>query len=381
MLYLEPKRGTAGELSRRDFLRVSGLSVGLGLTGLPHLSAAPKTSAKACIQLLLVGGPSQLDTWDLKPGAPAEIRGPFRPIRTNVPGIAVCEHFPCMAKRADRFAILRSVYHHEAPIHETGQQLLQTGFLFRGETDWPHYGAVLSKLRPARNGVPTWVLLPGPIDNTGVNIGHGQTAGFLGKEFEPFVQGVENAEPERVRSRYGCNPFGQSCRLALRLVQQGVRLVTVNMFDTVFGGITWDCHANGGDLNASLDDYRDTLCPMLDQAYTALLDDLEALGLLESTLVLCGGEFGRTPRVNSRNGRDHWPGVWSMLLAGGGIRGGQVVGASDRHGAEPKDRPVHPAEIAATVYQALGIDLQTQLPGPDGQPMPLTEAQPVTELF
>src|SRR5262249_54021480 len=139
-------------LSRRDFLRAGGLAVGLSLTELvrlQQLGAAPRAGAKACIQLCLVGGPSQLDTWDLKPEAPDTIRGPFRPIRTNVPGIHISEHFPLMAGRADRFAILRSVHHQEAPIHETGQQLLQTGSLVRGGTEWPHCGAVLSRLRPA----------------------------------------------------------------------------------------------------------------------------------------------------------------------------------------------------------------------------------------
>jgi hypothetical protein len=189
------------------------------------------------------------------------------------------------------------------------------------------------------------------------------------------------AEPAAVRERYGLNTFGQSCLLARRLVQYGVGLVTVNMFDTVFGRTTWDCHANGGDLSTTLEDYQTTLCPMLDRAYTALLDDLTQMGLLDTTLVLAMGEFGRTPKLNSRGGRDHWPSVWSMLLAGGGVRGGQVVGASDQQGAEPRDRPVHPAEIAATVYHALGIDLRTQLPAADGRLMPLVEAQPVMELF
>jgi uncharacterized protein (DUF1501 family) len=153
------------------------------------------------------------------------------------------------------------------------------------------------------------------------------------------------------------------------------------MFDTVFGQITWDCHANGGDLCTTLDDYRTILCPMLDQAHTALLDDLEALGLLERTLVLAAGEFGRTPRLNPRGGRDHWPGVWSMVLAGGGVRGGQVIGASDAHAEEPRDRPVHLAEVAASVYHALGIDPATKLEDADGRLVPLVNARPVLELF
>jgi uncharacterized protein (DUF1501 family) len=189
------------------------------------------------------------------------------------------------------------------------------------------------------------------------------------------------AEASATQARYGHNTFGQACLLARRLVEQGVRLVTVNMFDTVFNQITWDCHANGGDLNSTLQDYADLLCPMLDQAFTALLDDLHDRGLIRKTLVLCMGEFGRTPRINNRGGRDHWPGVWSMLLAGGPIQGGRVIGASDRHAMEPADRPVHPSEIAATVYSALGIDLHCRLPGPDGKPIPLVEAAPIGELF
>lgn len=389
------------DMTRRDFLRVSGLTVGLGLTELatfPVIGSAPSSGEKACIQLFLVGGPSQLETWDLKPEAPDTIRGPFRPIHTNVPGIQLCEHLPLMAQRADRFAVLRSVYHPESPIHETGQQLVQTGHLVAGDVEWPHVGAVMSMLRPgSRTTDPArsfWVLLPGPIQNTGVGVNHGQGAGFLDPSYRPLELTPDPnvlpslgkafnlaAEPERAHARYGKNPFGRNCLLARRLIQHGVRLVTVNMFHTVFGQVTWDCHANGGDLSTTLDDYKRTLCPMLDQAYTALLDDLQALGMLEQTLVVCMGEFGRTPRINPRNGRDHWPGVWSGLMAGGGVRGGQVIGSSDPHAAEPNRRPTHAAEIAATMYHVLGIDPKTRLPWADGPELPLVEAEPVWELF
>jgi uncharacterized protein (DUF1501 family) len=189
------------------------------------------------------------------------------------------------------------------------------------------------------------------------------------------------AEPEDHRDRYGRNTFGQSCLLARRLVEHGVRLVTVNMFDTVFNKITWDCHADGGLLKASLADYRDTLCPMFDSAYTALLEDLHERGLLQTTLVVAMGEFGRTPHLNANGGRDHWPGVWSVLFAGGRVRGGQIIGASDRIGAEPRDRPVSPGEVAATVYQGLGIDLDTRLPNPKNRLLPIVEGKPVEELF
>ena len=171
------------------------------------------------------------------------------------------------------------------------------------------------------------------------------------------------AEADGARARYGSNTFGQSCLLARRLVESGVRLVTVNMFDTVFNQVTWDCHADGGSLASSLDDYADLLCPMFDTAYTALLEDLAQRGMLEKTLVVALGEFGRTPQLNPRGGRDHWPGVWTVLFAGGCIRGGQVIGSSDGHGAEPRDRPVTAAEVAATVYRGLGVDPQI-LEGP-----------------
>jgi uncharacterized protein (DUF1501 family) len=431
MLTFDAKKGvpSCDGLTRRDFLKVGALSagaVGLSLAELAQLPAAGRSGDVNCILLFLVGGPSQLDTWDLKPDAPADVRGPFRPIRTNVPGVAISEHFPLMAKMADRYAIVRSVHHPEAPIHETGHQLMQTGRLGRGGVEHPHYGAVLSYLRgPRTGGLPMSVVLPAPIGNTGVSVSHGQGAGYLGPRHEPFVlqadpqsgtelrdavdaahrafdasspdgaaeqafapvfaakakQAFDLAAEGDLRSRYGMNTFGQSCLLARRLVEHGVWLATVNMFDTVFNEVTWDCHADGGSLATTLDDYRDVLCPMFDQAYTALLEDLHQRGMLANTLVLAMGEFGRTPQLNPRGGRDHWPGVWSVLFAGGGVRGGQVIGASDRLGAEPHDRPVSPAEVAATVYRALGLDPKTRLPGPDGRPLPLADAEPVTELF
>jgi uncharacterized protein (DUF1501 family) len=433
MLQFEGKKGVefCDGLTRRDFLRAGALgagAVGLTLADLHRLGADDTTKDVNCILLFLVGAPGQLDTWDLKPDAPSDVRGPFRPIKTNVPGVEICEHFPRMARVADRYAVVRSVHHDAAPIHETGHQLMQTGRLFRGGREYPHYGAALSHLRgPRRSGVPPFVVLPAPIGNTGVSVSHGQGAGFLGPRHEPFVvqgdparltgrtallDGVDcahrafdsaprGADDERafgslfaakkafdvaaeasdVRARYGLNTFGQSCLLARRLVEHGVRLVTVNMFDTVFNEVTWDCHADGGALATGLDDYRDTLCPLFDLAYTALLEDLAQRGLLETTLVLAMGEFGRTPQLNPRGGRDHWPGVWSVLFAGAGIRGGQVVGSSDRTASEPRDRPVTPAEVAATVYRGLGLDPHTPLGGPDGRPLPLADAEPVHELF
>jgi hypothetical protein len=460
MLSFESHKGVefCDGLTRRDFLRVGALSagaVGLSLADLTQLQragAAGKSDDINCIILFLVGAPSQLDTWDLKPDAPDTVRGPFRPIKTNVPGIEIGEHFPLMAKMADRYSIIRSVYHKAAPIHETGHQMMQTGYLFRGGQEYPHYGAVVSHLRGrTSSGLPPFVILPSPIGNTGVSVSHGQGAGYLGSRHEPFflrgdpaaagftindlnapagvdparlrsrkalLEAVDNAhrafdatedsrsrdtaydqafglifaekakkafdiaaEKDELRARYGRNTFGQSCLLARRLVENGVRLVTVNMFDTVFNEITWDCHADGGSLAVNLNDYKETLCPMFDLAYTALLEDLKQRGMLENTLVVAMGEFGRTPQLNARGGRDHWPGVWSILFAGGKVKGGQVIGASNKMGAEPRDRPVNPAEVAATVYKGMGIDLNARLPGPENRPLPIIEAEPIDELF
>jgi hypothetical protein len=188
-------------------------------------------------------------------------------------------------------------------------------------------------------------------------------------------------EPEKVREKYGMNRFGQSCLLARRLIEAGVRFVTVNMFETVFDEITWDIH--GSKPFSPISCYRDLVGPMFDMAYSSLLEDLHQRGLLTGTMIVATGEFGRTPKVNPAGGRDHWPQVWTMLLAGGGVRGGQVVGSSDEIGAAPKDRPATPAEIAATVYHGLGIDLEMELPGAQGRPIPLVDrgVEPVRELF
>jgi hypothetical protein len=359
--------------SRRDFLRAG--SVGAAGLTLADLHAAGGADVN-CILLLLVGGPSQLDTWDLKPAAPSNVRGPFRPIRTSVPGVEVGECFPRLARMAERFAILRSLHHDAAPIHETGHQLMQTGRLFRGGKEYPHYGAVVSHLRGGRGNSLAFAVVPGPIDSTGVSVSHGQTAAYLGAAHEPRF--IQNVESDPARDRYGRTRFGDSCLTARRLIESGTRLVTVNMFDTVFNEVTWDCHADGGSLGSDLDDYRDTLCPTFDLAYSALLEDLHQRGMLSNTLVVAMGEFGRTPHLNPRGGRDHWPGVWSALFAGAGVKGGQVVGSSDRLGGEPKDRPATAAMLAATVYHALGIDPATRLPCADG---PLVEAAPIRELF
>src|SRR5579871_1479450 len=441
-------------LRRRDFLHAGALSfLGLGLSDLFALKALGAATPKDmnCIMLFLVGGPSHLDTWDMKPNAPIEIRGPYKPIKTNVAGIEISENFPRMAQHADKYAIIRSVYHTAAAVHDTGHQMMQTGRLFQGGIEYPHIGCVLSKIKGPNGDVPAHVLLPRPIGNTGGNMPHGQSAGFLGKGFDPFVLNADpsdpnfrvpdmlppdylsalrvdrrrnwremidhtvskfetsqdarlldatfhqaytlmssakareafelHKEPEEVRQRYGLNRFGQSCLLARRLVEAGVRFVTINMFETVFDEITWDIH--GSKPFSPISCYRDLVGPMFDHGFSSLLQDLQDRRLLDSTMIVGMGEFGRTPKVNPAGGRDHWPQCWTILMAGGGIKGGQAVGASDDIGAAPKDRPTTPAQVAATVYQALGVPLELELPGAQSRPIPLVErgVEPVKELF
>jgi len=443
-------------LRRRDFLHAGSLScLGLGLNqlfGLKALGAVDNTKSDVnCIMLMLVGGPSQLDTWDMKPNAPAEIRGPYKPIKTNVSGIEISENFPLMAKHADKYALIRSVYHTAAAVHDTGHQMMQTGRLFQGGIEYPHIGCVLAKLKGPNGDVPAHVLMPHPIGNTGGNMPHGQTAGFLGKTFDPFVLNADPSdpnfrvpdmlppdylsalrvdrrrnwremidhtvskfetsqdarlldatfhqaytlmssqkareafelakEPEDVRQRYGLNRFGQSCLLARRLIEAGVRFVTINMFETVFDEITWDIH--GSKPFSPISCYRDLVGPMFDHGFSSLVQDLQDRRLLDKTMIVGMGEFGRTPKVNPAGGRDHWPQCWTILMAGGGIKGGQVVGASDDIAAAPRDRPTTPAQIAATIYRALGVPLELELPGAQNRPIPLVDrgVEPIKELF
>ncbi len=327
------------------------------------------------ILLLLVGGPSQLETFDPKPDAPDGIRGPFRSIATRVPGIRVSEHLPRLAARMDRVALVRSVHHDEAPIHETGLQLLQTGRLCQAGREAPHFGSVVARIEGPRRDVAPSVILPGPIRSTGVDIPRGQSAGCLGTRFDPVFLSPDDG----VRDAYGPMPFVHDCLLALRLVEAGVRVVTINMFDTVFGRVSWDGH--GAAPFSTFDDYARELLPAFDRAFAGLLDDLERTGRLETTLVVAAGEFGRTPRINASGGRDHWPGVWSVALAGGGVRGGQVVGASDEHAAAPADRPIGLPDLLATIYHGLGIDSKAHVVASDGRSIRLVEdGEPIREL-
>jgi hypothetical protein len=184
-----------------------------------------------------------------------------------------------------------------------------------------------------------------------------------------------------VRLKYGSSEFGRNCLAARRLIEQGVPFVTINMFDSLVNRVTWDCHASGAESPTRLQDYRDTVCPQFDTGMSALLEDLHQRGLLNSTLVVAVGEFGRTPKLNRQGGRDHWTGAWSAMLAGCGFPGGQVLGATDPHGAAPIDRPIHPAELVATIYAALGIDPKSELTLADGSRWPLVgDANPLIEV-
>lgn len=442
-------------LTRRDFLHAGTVGLlGLTLSDLFKLKAYGAVDGDNdvnVILLFLVGAPSQLDTWDMKPDAPAEVRGPYKPIGTNVPGIQIAEVFPRMAKHADKFALLRSVHYAGVAVHDAGHQVMQTGRLFQAGLEYPHVGSILGYLKGPKGDVPPHVLLPRPIGNTGGNMPHGQTAGFLGKSHDPFalmadpsaadfkvpdlrppdyltpiradrrrslrpvVDGTVKAfeaspqarlldssfeqaytlissskareafdltrETDAVKERYGRNRFGMSCLLARRLVEAGVRFVTVNMFETVFNEITWDIH--GSAPFSPISAYGDLLGPMFDHAYASLLEDLHDRGMLQNTLVIATGEFGRTPKINPAGGRDHWPQCWSMVWAGGGVKGGQVVGSSDEIGAYPKDRPASASSVAATILHAIGVDLETDLPGPQNRPLRVVDhgIEPIKELF
>lgn len=391
-----PTGGGSDGPTRRDVLKMGSATVlGLGIGASRLVAAPPGDRAASCILLLLVGGPSHLDTWDMKPDAPPEIRGPFRPIETVVPGLWVSEFFPRMAQVMDRVALVRGVHHESVPVHDAGHQLMQTGRLAAGGVEHPHFGSVLARLGGVSGELPPHVVLNGPIGSTGGNMTHGQGAGFLGDRFEPLVVDAEpdsrsarplrgafrlRDEPGSLRERYGRTRFGRDCLLARRLVEAGVRFVTVNMHRTVFGEPTWDCH--GAAPFSPLEAYRTTVGPTFDAAYSALLEDLDRRGMLGSTLVLALGEFGRTPRINQAGGRDHHPGCSTALFAGGSVQGGQAIGSSDPTGFAPRDRPVTPGEIAATVYETLGLSLDAELAGPDGCPIRLVDpgSEPIREL-
>ena len=447
---------TCDGVSRRDFLQVGTLGAA-GYSLAQHAQAkeqgliAGGNDNRSVIMIFNLGAPSQVDTWDMKPDAPAEIRGPFKPIATNASGVEISEIFPKHAEIADKISFVRSCYHTSAAVHDAGWQMMQTGRQFSGGVETPHAGAVASYLQGRRTDLPPFVVLPQTMGRGGGNLPNGQAGGFLGKSHDPFALNADpsednfqvpdllppadigtvrldrrrklrdlvddtvksfdasdnaklldsnfetayrmmtsaqareafdlSKEPASVRDRYGRTRFGQCCLLARRLVESGVRFVTINTFLTVFDEITWDIH--GSKPFTSIEGMKNDVAPMYDQAYSALISDLVARGMLDETLVCNLAEFGRTPRVNPAGGRDHWPQCFTTYFAGGGVQGGHVVGRSDPIGGVPDERPCDPGNIVATIFKSLGYDTEAHLPGPAGRPFPLVDfgKQPIDELF
>jgi hypothetical protein len=457
------------KFSRRDFLQAGGTSA-LAL-GVPGTVAAlvdgnrplrGMAAEKSCIFILLCGGPSHLDTWDLKPAAPEGIRGPYRPISTTVPGMKLCELHPRLAKLAQDFTLVHSMCHvgnisnHFDAMHHclSGQA--------DAPADSPYIGSVLAKVRSNQRSVASYVWLIKCVGDPVFCAPNIATGGHLGAPYSPlFVgsaanhpampnfqppdeliptverdrlqdrnqllmrltsvagQGQENRrtrewqdlhgracelahggrqtfeldrEPPTVRDRYGRHPLGQNLLLARRLIEAGVGFVTVNGWTGPAPeagpgppSSSWDMH--GGHMGMGnafgTGSFGMGWClPRLDEALSALLVDLRERGLLERTLVVVTGEFGRSPRINTQGapGRVHWPDCYSSILAGAGIRGGMVYGESDRIGAYVKDKPVRPQDFGATIYHALGVSLDLRL-GRDGFTRPITTGQPLLELF
>jgi hypothetical protein len=430
---------TREQASRRDFIRVGSLGF-LGIHWSQYLRAAttkaPNGKAQACILLWLEGGPSQMDTWDPKPNSA------FQAISTNVPGIQVSELLPQVSRRMDKLAIVRSM-HTRGNDHPQGTHYAITGHEPNPAMQFPSIGAIISRETGARNGMPPHILAPQW--ERARQYEEYFRAGFLGPEYDPMTlpdpsrkdfqvadlalpkavsaQAVENRqsflklvdrryrnlyhgaehakmdgfaaqawkmllnpavrdafdlsrEPDKLRDRYGRDAVGQSALLARRLVEAGARFVTA----AGFHGNSWDTHAKNDE------GHRDRLCPPLDRTLSTLLDDLSERGLLDSTVVLAMGEFGRTPFVNPDLGRDHWPTCWSLALGGGGIKGGQVVGSSDENGAYVTSRATSMGDIFATIYKAFGIDWTHEYDTPAGRPVKIANGlddrtgEPIPEL-
>jgi hypothetical protein len=435
LLLGQQRQRTCGGLTRRAFLQVGGSTVlGLSLADLLRLRArgagATSGSAKSVVLLWLWGGPAHLDTWDPKPGAPIEYRGPFTSIATKVPGVRVAELFPQIAEQAANFSIVRSLHtasndHGVAGtigLTGSGAGAVDLGGKSAGGGVRAATGSVVARVRGFGSKLPPFLVVGGRLHQGKKPIA-GEGGGPLGGLYDPFrleydpatgtkvpalqldpdltperlgdrrrlMHALDTAErragrlqaggalddyraqafamltapaarkmfdlgnePRQVKERYGLTRFGQSCLLARRLVENGVPFVQVNWSDHVeaeedSGDGGWDHHYRNFQI------MQDRHAPWLDQAYAALLADLKERGLLEKTLVVAVGEFGRSPKINAMAGRDHWEHCYSALIAGGGVRGGRVVGASDARGERPRERPLTPADVAATIHHCVGI--------------------------
>jgi hypothetical protein len=455
-----PEFQTASPLTRRRLLHAG--TAGIAGLALPSLLRAeqvpgPAPRAKHIIFLHQFGGPSHLDTFDMKPDAPSGIRGEFQPITTASPGLFVSEHLPRFATVIGEFAQIRSV-NHRMKNHNSATYYSLTGHappvddirLRDTQELYPAYGSTVAKLKPAGGpSVPSFVAYPHILRDGSVT--PGQRASFLGKAFDPFfiaqdpnradfrlpelslpaslavdrlddrralqrlidnqtdltqwsetAKGIDAfysraltmlgapevrrafdlaSEPNRLRDAYGRTAYGQSCLLARRLVEAGVRFVSV-YYSASIGGNTggWDTHGD------NFNQLKKRLLPITDMAVPTLIHDLRARGLLDETLVVWMGEFGRTPRVENTkqfgpDGRGHWPNCYTVLMAGGGTVPGAIYGASDRIGAYPALDPVSPDDIAATMFWALGIDPATEVTDPLGRPLPIAAGKPITRLF
>ncbi|MCI0459268.1 MAG: DUF1501 domain-containing protein [Gemmataceae bacterium] len=432
-------------VTRREFLRVGTLSaLGLTLSDALRLRAATGTGRRlpSCVLIWLDGGPSHLETFDLKPEAPAEVRGPFSPIATRVPGIRICEHFSRLAQHTDKVCIIRSVTS-DLGEHNFGRHYLLTGYRPSPVLDYPSFGSVVAHCRaPAQRRageavLPSYVAVPTASREAGngylpgarrpfavggdpsrpdfrvrdLDSPAGLTPGrldrrreFLG-ELDRLSQRIEadaarqerdahfeqayqlilspaarsafdlGREPAAVRQRYGMSRVGQSCLLARRLIEAGCPFVTVT-------DAGWDTHQQiGRALREGYVGGNVGKVPRLDQALSALLTDLADRRRLQDTLVVVMGEFGRTPKLNTAAGRDHWPRAFSVLLAGAGVRAGQVIGRSDARGEAPAERPVTPADLARTLYTLLGIDPDRELHTADGRPVAIAQGQEIAECI
>ncbi len=449
MLRLEPvpingfTRPSRRELLRLGFLGIGGLTTG-DLLRLQAQGFAKKNDA-AVILLFAHGGPSHLETYDLKPGASDDVRGPFKPIRTCVPGIEICEHLPKHAKIADKFTLIRSVTHDEAD-HFAGHRRFLSGYgkLKAGtgyESHYPQVGAIINRLRsPSHPGVPTALAVNGVVVN-GPDYAAGVSEGYWPaihrvpivngglRDAVPIVDGTQLAdrlalkrdfdrlertldatgsfatidgfgkqalelmattavreafdlsrEDPRTRDTYG-DGYGQEVLTALRLVEAGVSFVTVCARGSGPGtrAHDWDDHAVNWDLLGAMH----ARLPKYDHVVSTLINDLYERGLDKRVLLIVTGEFGRTPRLERQNGvigRDHWPSAMSILISGGGKPMGQIIGSTTSTGERPKDRPLDPHDLLATIFQHLGIDHRTEVLDPTGRPFPICRGEPIREL-